>query len=594
MKKVLSAILITVMVICLIPLGISADNSALYGATGDYRYESLTKTIAVNTGDQFIYLGIQPKFDAGADTTPENIKGFLADSINTAKVGTGTLSLDPATATVTATDISVAQIVSYWGSFTINFEGTNIIDNVTSGQALATNYVTTVFESTGYIDGDSSKGLIYNSLVIGGSGKVTVSGGNYTLMSKFGDLVFKDSVTVEVKAVGDAATNAVHVSTVDQKTDSDLVIIDKASLMVSQSAQHGIRMGGAGMLYIDTEGTIDLKYNVTAKNWAYGIMLYKGCDFVLKSGTVNIDITTDTQAMGGMYLSGDAYISGGKLNINAVTNFTSAGRSNGLLLKDETDCGGFEVTIGGNAEVNINIVNAFDSTGSASGGVFIQSTDQNQGITLDIADSAVVNVSATKDGATPGAIFNQKNGALINLKGGTLNATNAAYGISDSSTTAVISVTGTKMVFNTLTGLFDIMNMTFNYPESSGFFAMVYGETKETASAFKSIDVFDTYGKTYFRTVFSSDPDASTITPAETTVPVETTPAPPETTAAPLETTIPPAATTAATVTTAPSAGTTAGSSKNGGCGSVASGAALAVIMIVSSAAVMCRKNKEQ
>lgn len=590
MKKALSAILIAVMVLCLAPLGVSADNSALYAATDDYRYESLTKTVAVNTDGEFIYLGIQPIFDTGVDTTPANIKGFSATSNNTAKAGNGTLSFDPATSTVTAANVNIAQIISYWGSFTINFEGINVIDNGTGGQALATNYDPKIFGSTGYIDDDSSKGLIYNSLIIGGGGKVTVMGGNYTLMSKFGDLVFRDSVTVEVKAVGDAAANAVHVSTVDQKTESDLFILDKANLLITQSAQFGIRMGGAGMLYIDTEGVIDIGFTVASKNWAYGIMLYKGCDMVLKSGNINIDITTEMQALGGIYLSGDAYISGGKIDINVVTNYTGAGRANGMLLKDEADCGAFEVTIGGNAEVNINMSNAFDSTGSSSGGFFFQSTDQSQGITLEIAEDAVVNLNATKEGTTPGAISNQKNGAVIKLSGGTLNVTNASYAILDTSTTAVISATGTKMVLNTLTGLFDIMNMTFDYPVSSGFVAMIYGETKETSTAYTAIDVFDTYGKTYFRTVFAGDPDASTIVPVETSPPVETTPEPVETTA-PVETTTQPSVTTAAPVTNEPNADTTAGGKdKSKGCGAVAAGSGLAVIFIISSVPIILKK----
>ena len=183
MRKLLSALAALILIVCLMPLGVSADNSALYTATDNYRYESLTKTIAVDKGGEFIYLGVQPVFDPGADTTPANIKGFSTTTVNSAKIGAGTLEFDPATATVTATNIEVAQIISYWGSFTINFEGNNIIDGGTTTHVLATNYTTSVFESTGYVDGDSSKGLIYNTLIIGGSGRVTVKGGNYTVMS---------------------------------------------------------------------------------------------------------------------------------------------------------------------------------------------------------------------------------------------------------------------------------------------------------------------------------------------------------------------------------------------------------------------------
>ena len=76
MKKLLSALIALIMVVCLVPLGAFADNSALYTAIDDIRYESLTKTVAVDTGGEFIYLGIQPVFDPGIETTPTNITGF--------------------------------------------------------------------------------------------------------------------------------------------------------------------------------------------------------------------------------------------------------------------------------------------------------------------------------------------------------------------------------------------------------------------------------------------------------------------------------------------------------------------------------------
>lgn len=592
MKKLLSALIALIMVVCLVPLGAFADNSALYTAIDDIRYESLTKTVAVDTGGEFIYLGIQPVFDPGIETTPTNITGFSTASVNSAKIGAGTLEFDPVTATVTATNIEVAQIISYWGSFTINFEGTNTIDNGTTTYALATNYTDNVFGSTGYVDGDSSKGVIYNTLIIGGSGRVTIKGGNYTLMSKFGDLVFRDSVTVEVQAQGEAGTNAVHVSTVDYTTDSDLYILDKANLYITKSEQYGIRMGGAGMLYIDTEGIVDINFDIAAKNWGYGIMLYRGCDFVFKSGTINIDITTETQALGGLYFSGDVYISGGVLNVDVGTNYAGAGRANGMLLKDEANCGEFEVTLGGNSEVNINLANAFDSTGAASGVFFLQSTDQSQGITLNIDEGAVINVDVTKEGTTPGAFVNQKTGAKINLRGGTLKLNNVNYLVYDTSTTATVTVTGTKIEANTITGLFDVMNMTFEYPQTSGFVAMLYGETKEGAKAYTDIDVFDTYGLTYFRTVFSNDPDASTIVPEETTAPVDTTAPSTETTTPPPDTTPPPEETTTEPPATTPPVETT-GSKDKGGCKSALPGAAVAAVIIIATSALGVRRKKE-
>jgi hypothetical protein len=592
MKKLLSALIALIMVVCLVPLGAFADNSALYTAIDDIRYESLTKTVAVDTGGEFIYLGIQPVFDPGIETTPTNITGFSTASVNSAKIGAGTLEFDPVTATVTATNIEVAQIISYWGSFTINFEGTNTIDNGTTTYALATNYTDNVFGSTGYVDGDSSKGVIYNTLIIGGSGRVTIKGGNYTLMSKFGDLVFRDSVTVEVQAQGEAGSNAVHVSTVDYTTDSDLYILDKANLYITKSEQYGIRMGGAGMLYIDTEGIVDINFDIAAKNWGYGIMLYRGCDFVFKSGTINIDITTETQALGGLYFSGDVYISGGVLNVDVGTNYAGAGRANGMLLKDEANCGEFEVTLGGNSEVNINLANAFDSTGAASGVFFLQSTDQSQGITLNIDEGAVINVDVTKEGTTPGAFVNQKTGAKINLRGGTLKLNNVNYLVYDTSTTATVTVTGTKIEANTITGLFDVMNMTFEYPQTSGFVAMLYGETKEGAKAYTDIDVFDTYGLTYFRTVFSDDPDASTIVPEETTAPVDTTAPPTETTTPPHDTTPPPEETTTEPPATTPPVETT-GSKDKGGCKSALPGAAVAAVIIIATSALGVRRKKE-
>lgn len=592
MKKLLSALIALIMVVCLVPLGAFADNSALYTAIDDIRYESLTKTVAVDTGGEFIYLGIQPVFDPGIETTPTNITGFSTASVNSAKIGAGTLEFDPVTATVTATNIEVAQIISYWGSFTINFEGTNTIDNGTTTHALATNYTDKVFGSTGYVDGDSSKGVIYNTLIIGGSGRVTIKGGNYTLMSKFGDLVFRDSVTVEVQAQGEAGSNAVHVSTVDYTTDSDLYILDKANLYITKSEQYGIRMGGAGMLYIDTEGIVDINFDIAAKNWGYGIMLYRGCDFVFKSGTINIDITTETQALGGLYFSGDVYISGGVLNVDVGTNYAGAGRANGMLLKDEANCGEFEVTLGGNSEVNINLANAFDSTGAASGVFFLQSTDQSQGITLNIDEGAVINVDVTKEGTTPGAFVNQKTGAKINLRGGTLKLNNVNYLVYDTSTTATVTVTGTKIEANTITGLFDVMNMTFEYPQTSGFVAMLYGETKEGAKAYTDIDVFDTYGLTYFRTVFSDDPDASTIVPEETTAPVDTTAPSTETTTPPPDTTPPPEETTTEPPATTPPVETT-GSKDKGGCKSALPGAAVAAVIIIATSALGVRRKKE-
>lgn len=592
MKKLLSALIALIMVVCLVPLGAFADNSALYTAIDDIRYESLTKTVAVDTGGEFIYLGIQPVFDPGIETTPTNITGFSTASVNSAKIGAGTLEFDPVTATVTATNIEVAQIISYWGSFTINFEGTNTIDNGTTTYALATNYTDNVFGSTGYVDGDSSKGVIYNTLIIGGSGRVTIKGGNYTLMSKFGDLVFRDSVTVEVQAQGEAGSNAVHVSTVDYTTDSDLYILDKANLYITKSEQYGIRMGGAGMLYIDTEGIVDINFDIAAKNWGYGIMLYRGCDFVFKSGTINIDITTETQALGGLYFSGDVYISGGVLNVDVGTNYAGAGRANGMLLKDEANCGEFEVTLGGNSEVNINLANAFDSTGAASGVFFLQSTDQSQGITLNIDEGAVINVDVTKEGTTPGAFVNQKTGAKINLRGGTLKLNNVNYLVYDTSTTATVTVTGTKIEANTITGLFDVMNMTFEYPQTSGFVAMLYGETKEGAKAYTDIDVFDTYGLTYFRTVFSDDPDASTIVPEETTAPVDTTAPSTETTTPPPDTTPPPEETTTEPPATTPPVETT-GSKDKGGCKSALPGAAVAAVIIIATSALGVRRKKE-
>lgn len=592
MKKLLSALIALIMVVCLVPLGAFADNSALYTAIDDIRYESLTKTVAVDTGGEFIYLGIQPVFDPGIETTPTNITGFSTASVNSAKIGAGTLEFDPVTATVTATNIEVAQIISYWGSFTINFEGTNTIDNGTTTYALATNYTDNVFGSTGYVDGDSSKGVIYNTLIIGGSGRVTIKGGNYTLMSKFGDLVFRDSVTVEVQAQGEAGTNAVHVSTVDYTTDSDLYILDKANLYITKSEQYGIRMGGAGMLYIDTEGIVDINFDIAAKNWGYGIMLYRGCDFVFKSGTINIDITTETPALGGLYFSGDVYISGGVLNVDVGTNYAGAGRANGMLLKDEANCGEFEVTLGGNSEVNINLANAFDSTGAASGVFFLQSTDESQGITLNIDEGAVINVDVTKEGTTPGAFVNQKTGAKINLRGGTLKLNNVNYLVYDTSTTATVTVTGTKIEANTITGLFDVMNMTFEYPQTSGFVAMLYGETKEGAKAYTDIDVFDTYGLTYFRTVFSNDPDASTIVPEETTAPVDTTAPSTETTTPPPDTTPPPEETTTEPPATTPPVETT-GSKDKGGCKSALPGAAVAAVIIIATSALGVRRKKE-
>ncbi len=590
MKKLLLVLAALILVVCMVPFGVSADNSALYTATEDIRYESLTKTVAIDRGGEFIYLGLQPEFDPGAETTPTNIRGFSTTSINSAKIGNGTLTFDPATATVTATNIEVAQIISYWGSFTINFEGENVIDAGTTTHALATNYTDKVFGSTGYVDDDSSKGLIYNTLIIGGSGKVTVKGGNYTVMSKFGDLVFRDSVTVEVQAQGEAGTNAVHVSGVDYTTDADLYILDKANLYITKSEQYGIRMGGAGMLYIDTEGVVDIKFSITSKNWGYGIMLYRGCDFVFKSGTINIDVTTETQALGGLYLSGDVYISGGVLNVNVGTNYAGAGRANGMLLKDEANCGAFEVTIGGNAEVNINLSNAFDSTGSPSGVFFLQSTDQSQGITLNIEENAVINVEVTKEGSTPGLIYNQKTEAKINLKGGRIFANNVNYIIYDENTTGIITFTGTKIEATTITGLFDVMNMTIEYPQGSGFVALLYGETKEGAKAYTGIDVFNTYGLTYFRTVFLDDPDASTIVPEETTAPVETT-TPEETTTKSPDITTPAEETTTESPATIPAV-TTGGDKEKSSCKSAVSSAALAAIIIPAAVAIRRKKNE--
>lgn len=43
MKKLLSVFAALILVVCMVPFGVSADNSALYTATEDIRYESLNQ-----------------------------------------------------------------------------------------------------------------------------------------------------------------------------------------------------------------------------------------------------------------------------------------------------------------------------------------------------------------------------------------------------------------------------------------------------------------------------------------------------------------------------------------------------------------------
>lgn len=196
----------------------------------------------------------------------------------------------------------------------------------------------------------------------------------------------------------------------------------------------------------------------------------------------------------------------------------------------------------------------------------------------------------TKEGSTPGLIYNQKTEAKINLKGGRIFANNVNYIIYDENTTGIITFTGTKIEATTITGLFDVMNMTIEYPQGSGFVALLYGETKEGAKAYTGIDVFNTYGLTYFRTVFLDDPDASTIVPEETTAPVETT-TPEETTTKSPDITTPAEETTTESPATIPAV-TTGGDKEKSSCKSAVSSAALAAIIIPAAVAIRRKKNE--
>lgn len=459
MKKTLAIILS-----CLLIVGVvfaMAISSAADGA--DAPAELFATTVQVHLPDgadeddleDIAFLGRQPLYEDAEK--PTTITGYSTTDVkNSLTVGEGTLVLDPATGTVTTTNVTgIHALKCYTGSMTLVVKGTNTF-NVASGNNVQVDFYQAANAEAGTPE-------YRGNLVIKGDGILNANSAGYNICSNSGALAIIGDVTLNAEST---TNEAIHVA-VKNNNLSDLVIGGNAKVNIV-SKNNGIRMANNGKFIVKDNAKIDINCLEMPK-WKAAVMVN---GFEMISGTLDIDVASGsaTEITGLNVQTGAAKFIGGKVNVSVTHTNASFNRAYGLFFKNNTD-----VTFSG-TEVFVNTKQG--KVGDANAVIGIQGTTK----VINIIGGKI---SFTSDKFTAGFFGVNVEGCAVNISGGEISGTANSFVYSQ----------GANCTLNITCGTFDVTSITSNYTQSS---AKTFTQTAAAnTSAYAAKYVVDPAGKTF-------------------------------------------------------------------------------------------------
>ncbi len=308
MKKTLAILLASVLMVCAI--------FAVTMITGAEE-ETYTKTVEIILTDgSTIYMGQQPKFGTGAEAT--TVKSFDSTNVvNIVELGSGKISFDETTGTLTVDSIEARAIRSWGGSLVLVVKGTNNIKNT---------------DGTTY--GDDALQVFSGNLTVKGDGTLNVEAANRAVSTGAGNIQFTDAVTVNATAT---SNDTVVADTTTAKTAK--VIVDGSAKVTVASASWGsaIRVSNAWTkennencgegdsgLYVGGTATLTVNTDVTQQVWWTGAVVVRNLE--VSGGTFTLNYTANATSIDNSALriiGGKATFSGGDFVMNHTTAQTT-------------------------------------------------------------------------------------------------------------------------------------------------------------------------------------------------------------------------------------------------------------------------------
>jgi len=444
MKKTL-AILLSCMLVVGVMFALFITSSADEPAT-----EIFASTIQVRVPDgadddllaDVIYVGRQPLFEDAED--PAKITGYSNEvKNNPLTLGSGTLTLDAATGTVTIENISnVVGIHSFTGSMTLVVKGTNTIDATVDpdGEGEGTAPVGNNIQVNFYQAANAEAGTpeYRGNLTIKGDGVLNTKTNAYGIVCNEGGMEVTDKVTINGETNGSGNVDVLHVAKgpVSANNPSDLVISGSAKLnLVCHGA--GVRSAALGAIVIKDDVVIDID-STKMNSWGGAIAC---TNLEMISGKVDISVVDGASAAitGVNVQGGVANFIGGEMKI--VVNHTSNSRPYGLFFKNDTAVNfigtDIDLTVKSSASATNNAIMGFQGTvGSVN----------YMGGTLKV------------DGdANTCGLFGMNTVTTINITGGEITGTGSSFAYSQ----------GVNITLNILSAKIDWTSLKSNYTSTS-------------------------------------------------------------------------------------------------------------------------------
>ena len=492
MKKTL-AILLSCMLIVGVVFAMFITSSADEPAT-----EIFASTIKVRVPDgadddllaDEIYVGRQPLYEDAEN--PTRITGY-SDEVknNPLTLGSGTLTLDAATGTVTIENISnVVGIHSATGSMTLVVKGTNTIDATIDpdgegeGKAPGSNNVQVGFYQAANADAGTPE--YRGNLTIKGDGVLNVKSNAYCIVSNSGGLEITENVTINGETTDATGNNEViHVASTNSNP-CDMVFSGDVKVN-TKSHKNGIRMAQAA-----TSGTMIIKDNADLKvvvdtasdgsTWGGAIVT---SNFEMISGNLDIDFTSVKDAPTGLNFQKGTSVKliGGKIDIKCTT---TANRVYGIFIKDNPSIDFL------GTDLNIEVESgAGGKTDSYSTGVI---GNQSMVVTVNFAAGKLT----YKGGANSDGLFGHQTNATINISGGEISG----------SANSFISTTGKAVTLNITGGTFDTTSAVVNVAKNGANAAGTsLTQTASSSNAYAAKYVVDAAAKTFKATGIAAPAD---------------------------------------------------------------------------------------
>ena len=473
MKKTLAIILS-----CLLIVGVVFAMAISAAADGnDVPAELFATTVQVHMPDgadeddkeDIVFLGRQPLYENAE--APTSITGYSTTDVkNTLTIGEGTLVLDPATGTVTTTNVTgIHALKCYTGSMTLVVKGTNTFVNSGDNNNVLVNFYQAANAEAGTPE-------YRGNLTIKGDGVLNFKAKAYCVVAQYGNMEVTDNVTLNGENINATGNNDVlHVANGNGdtvKSSGDMILGGNAKINI-KTFKNGIRMPSSGTLVV--KDNVNIKIESPAMDGWGGAIL--ASNFEMISGTIDIDVASVKDAPTGLNFQTGSSVKfiGGKVDIDVVT--TGGNRVYGIFFKNQPS-----VDFLG-TEINVNV-------DSAAGG---KTDSYSTGVLGNQAMALTVNFKAGKltynGGSNSDALFGMQVGSVINISGGEISGT----------ANTIISTTGQAIELNVTGGTLDlnaaVVNVGKNGANAAG--TTLTQTAAANTSAYAAKYVVDPAGKTF-------------------------------------------------------------------------------------------------